>query len=76
MANDKRKSMQGGNPERIPEGLLFFLAAAFGAAGIYTGMLTFRHKTKKWHFQLGIPLLILQNLATLYVLKELLGHIG
>lgn len=75
MASDKRKSMQGGNPERTPEGLLFFLAAAFGSAGIYTGMLTFRHKTKKWYFQLGIPLLILQNLATLYVLKELLGHV-
>ena len=72
IGNDKRKSMRGGNPDRTPEGLLFFIAAAFGSLGVYAGMLTFRHKTKKWYFQLGIPLLILQNMATLYLLKELL----
>ena len=70
MASDKRKSMQSGNPERTPEGLLFFLAAAFGSAGIYAGMLTFRHKTKKWYFQLGIPLLIVENLTTLYLINQ------
>lgn len=69
--SDKRKSMRGGNPERTPEGLLFFMAIIFGAVGVYLGMLTFRHKTKKWYFQLGIPLLILQNLATLYLIKEI-----
>jgi uncharacterized membrane protein YsdA (DUF1294 family) len=72
MGNDKRKSMQSGNPERTPEGFLFFLASAFGGTGIYLGMLTFRHKTKRWYFQLGIPLLILQNVCTLYVIKQLL----
>jgi uncharacterized membrane protein YsdA (DUF1294 family) len=73
MMNDKRKSMQGGERDRTPEGLLFFLAAAGGSLGVYAGMLTFRHKTKKWYFQLGIPLLILQNLTTLYLLKEILS---
>jgi uncharacterized membrane protein YsdA (DUF1294 family) len=73
MGNDKRKSMNGGNPDRTPEGLLFFMATAFGSLGVYAGMLTFRHKTKKWYFQLGIPLLILQNLTTLYLLKEILS---
>ena len=73
MGNDKRKSMNGGNPDRTPEGLLFFLAAAFGSLGVYVGMLTFRHKTKKWYFQLGIPLLILQNLATLYLINQFLN---
>jgi len=72
MGRDKSKSMRGGNPDRTPEGLLFFMATAGGALGVYLAMLTFRHKTKKWYFQLGIPLLILQNLATLYVLKNLL----
>lgn len=72
MMNDKGKSIRGGNTERTPEGLIFFIAAAFGSIGVYTGMLTFRHKTKKWYFQLGIPLLILQNLATLYLIKEIL----
>jgi uncharacterized membrane protein YsdA (DUF1294 family) len=70
MAKDKRTSMQGGNPERTPEGILFFLAAAFGGCGIYLGMQLFRHKTKKWYFQLGIPLLIAENLATIvFVMK-------
>ena len=73
MGSDKRKSMRGGNPDRTPEGLLFFLAAAFSSLGVYAGMLTFRHKTKKWYFQLGIPLLILQNLTTLYLIKEIPG---
>lgn len=72
MGNDKRKSIRGGNIERTPEGLLFFIAAAFGSLGVYAGMLTFRHKTKKWYFQIGIPLLILENSATLYLVKELL----
>ena len=73
MANDKRKSMQGGNQERTPEGFLFFLAAAGGAAGIFLGMQVFRHKTKRWYFQLGIPLLILENAATLYTIQQLLA---
>ncbi len=72
MFNDKRRSIRGGNTERTPEGLLFFMATIFGAVGVYVGMFTFRHKTKKWYFQLGIPFLILQNLATLYLIKELL----
>lgn len=71
MANDKRRSMRNGNPERISEGMLFFMAAAFGAVGVYVGMLLLRHKTRKWYFQLGIPLLILQNLASLHLVLEL-----
>jgi uncharacterized membrane protein YsdA (DUF1294 family) len=71
MATDKRKSTTEGR-RRIPEGLLFFLATMFGSVGVYTGMVLFRHKTKKWYFQLGIPLLIIQNLATLYVVYEVL----
>jgi uncharacterized membrane protein YsdA (DUF1294 family) len=69
-ANDKRESLKGSSGDRTPEGLLFFLAAAFGGAGVYLAMLIFRHKTRRWYFQLGIPLLILQNLALLYVIKE------
>jgi uncharacterized membrane protein YsdA (DUF1294 family) len=70
--NDKRKSMVSGQSERTPERLLFFFATAFGSIGVYLAMIIFRHKTKKWYFQLGIPLLIAQNCATLYVLYLLL----
>lgn len=67
MATYKRKSITGGNTERIPEGILFFLATAGGSLRIYTFMILLRHKTRKWYFQVCILLLILQNLATAYV---------
>ena len=70
MANDKRKSIQGSNPERTPEGVLFFLAAAGGSGGIYAAMIFLRHKTRKWYFQVGVPLVILQNVATMYVILQ------
>ncbi len=69
VANDKRKSIQGGHVERTPEGLLFFMATIFGGVGVYTAMLLFRHKTKRWYFQIGMPFLILQNIALLYLGK-------
>ena len=67
MLSDKIKSATPG-AERISEGMLFFLAAAFGGLGVYAGMFSFRHKTQKWYFLLGIPLLILQNMATIYLI--------
>lgn len=73
MGNDKRKSIQGGNTERTPEGIIFFMAAVGGSFGVYLAMLTFRHKTRKWYFKLGIPLLILQNTATAYVMWQLVA---
>ena len=71
MANDKRKSTQGRNSRRSPEGFIFFLATALGGIGVYLGMQLFRHKTQKLYFQLGIPLLILQNLATIYLVWKM-----
>jgi len=67
MLIDKNKSIKIGT-ERISEGTMFFMATIFGSIGIYAGMFTFRHKTKKWYFLIGIPLLIIQNIAFLYVL--------
>lgn len=62
---DKVRSRQNGT-ERISEGKLFFLATAFGSIGVYLGMFAFHHKTKKWYFIIGIPLLIVQNIVFLY----------
>lgn len=67
MWSDKIKSTKLG-VARISEGMLFFLATAFGSLGVYIGMFTFRHKTQKWYFQIGIPLLIIQNAATVFIL--------
>lgn len=68
---DKVRSRKVG-AERVPEGLMFFSAAAFGSMGVFGGMLAFRHKTAKWYFSFGIPLLILQNSATLYLAYDFL----
>jgi uncharacterized membrane protein YsdA (DUF1294 family) len=65
---DKSQSTQKGR-ERVSEGMLFFLATIFGGVGIYAGMTLIRHKTRKWYFIIGIPLLIVENLATLYVIN-------
>lgn len=67
MLVDKNKARKAG-VERISEGMMFFMASAFGSIGIYFGMFVSRHKTQKWYFLVGIPLLILENLTFLYVL--------
>ncbi len=55
------------NAERISEGMLFFMATVFGSVGVYIGMFAFHHKTRKWYFLIGIPLLIVENCAFLYL---------
>ncbi len=74
---DKLRSRKK-DAERISEGMLFFMATVFGSIGVLAGMFTFRHKTRKWYFVLGIPLLIAQNSAFLYViylyLNDVLQH--
>ncbi len=67
---DKAQSRKSG-ADRVSEGMLFFLAACFGSLGVLLGMFAFRHKTRKWYFILGIPLLIAQNIALLRVFKGL-----
>lgn len=57
---DKSRSRESG-AERIPEGVLFFLAIFFGGLGIFFGMFAFRHKTRIWYFLIGIPFVALQN---------------
>lgn len=69
---DKIKSRKN-DVTRISEGLLFFMAVFFGSIGVYAGMFTFRHKTKKWYFILGIPLVILQNISFLWMTYHLLN---
>ncbi len=64
---DKLKSRKN-NATRISEGLLFFIAVFFGSVGVYIGMFTFRHKTRKWYFIFGIPLVILQNISFLWMI--------
>ncbi len=63
MSLDKEKARLG--KRRISEKALFGLALLGGSFGIYLGMFTFRHKTKKWYFVIGIPIIIIGQLYLL-----------
>ena len=62
---DKQKAKRGS--WRIPENTLFIITAIGGGIGTIGGMYLLRHKTKKWTFKIGLPvLLILDILIVLY----------
>ncbi len=54
---DKRKAVK--RKHRISERALLTVAAVGGAVGAYAAMHFFRHKTKKWYFAAGVPLMII-----------------
>lgn len=66
MLVDKYRSMTPG-AIRISEGKMFLLATIFGSLGVYLGMFAFRHKSRKWYFLVGVPLLFIQNISFLYI---------
>lgn len=62
---DKRKAQKG--KWRIQEKTLFLITALGGGIGTIAGMYTFRHKTKKLAFTVGLPaILILEIIAVIY----------
>ena len=67
MWSDKRRAKWG--KWRIPEQTLFIVTALGGGIGTIAGMYTFRHKTKKLKFTLGLPaLVILEIVAIVYIM--------
>lgn len=64
---DKRKAKRGGR--RISEKELLLTAALMGGLGALLGMYVFRHKTKHWKFKIGVPLLLILNIAAAVVLS-------
>lgn len=69
MGIDKNAAIKGNY--RIPERTLMALAAFGGSLGAITGMLVFRHKTKRKKFVIGVPLLMVFNAAIAYVVFAL-----
>ena len=61
MLVDKRKARK--NRWRIPERTLILSAALGGSIGALLGMYTFRHKTKHLKFTLGIPAILIAQIA-------------
>lgn len=64
---DKSRARQ--KKRRISERTLLFFAFLGGAAGAFTGMYIFHHKTRKPKFYLGVPAILILRLVCFYTLK-------
>lgn len=60
---DKRRAVK--DAWRISEKTLFTWALVGGSIGVFLAMKQFRHKTKKWYFKWGVPLLIVLQVVLL-----------
>ena len=66
---DKIRAINSGR--RIPEILLFLLAALGGSAMMLVMMLLIRHKTKHKKFMIGIPIIIVLQAIAIYCLAQM-----
>ncbi|MBP0963368.1 MAG: DUF1294 domain-containing protein [Oscillospiraceae bacterium] len=57
------KLMAKWQKRRVPEKTLFLLAALLGSVGAWLGMQLFRHKTKHTSFVVGIPAILVAQMA-------------
>ena len=65
MLIDKQKAKKGA--WRIPEKTIFIITALGGGIGTIAGMYTFRHKTQKIQFVIGLPFItILEIILAIY----------
>jgi uncharacterized membrane protein YsdA (DUF1294 family) len=61
--NEKREAKGKKPRRRIRERTLFLLALLGGSPGVLLGMYVFRHKTKHRSFVLGIPAILILQVA-------------
>ena len=72
---DKQKAKK--RAWRIPENTLFMLTLLGGGIGTIAGMYTFRHKTKKLKFTVGMPaILICELLLIVYLWYNLSNFVS
>ena len=74
MWSDKRKAKKG--KWRIPENTLFLITLLSGGIGTILGMYTFRHKTQKLKFTIGMPAILILEIILLIYLKKNYIHIN
>ena len=75
MWRDKRLAKKD-NARRIPEKTLFLSALLGGSIGAIVGMYRFRHKTRHWYFVVGMPAILLLQIAIVIALNYLKNRIG
>ncbi len=61
MRADKKKAIQ--RKWRIPEATLMGVAALGGSLGVLAGIYAFRHKTRKPKFTVGVPAILVCQIA-------------
>ena len=65
---DKRRAVK--NRWRIAESTLFLLALIGGSIGALAGMYVFHHKTKHIRFVIGIPLILILQIAAVFLIMK------
>lgn len=68
MLSDKRRAIRGS--WRISERTLFLVAIFGGSLGSILGMWLFHHKTRHWYFVVGMPLIMLIQIAVGFMLTK------
>ncbi len=62
--------------KRVPERTLFFWALVGGGLGVYVTMLSIRHKTLHKSFMLGIPAIMILQIAVIAGIFNILSQRG
>ena len=67
MGVDKRRARRGA--WRVSEKALFLPAVLGGSVGCILGMRVFHHKTRHWYFKIGLPLILILQIAAIIAVK-------
>lgn len=65
MGADKRRAIR--HERRISERTLFLCSIFGGSVGTWAGMYVFRHKTRRWYFVVGMPLILAMQTAGMFL---------
>ena len=68
MAMDKSRARK--HQWRIPEKTLFLSAILGGSIGAIAGMYTFHHKTRHWYFVIGMPAILILQIALIVWIRS------
>ena len=66
---DKRRARR--DRRRVRESTLFLLSVLGGSIGALLGMYVFRHKTRHWYFCVGIPAILILQIALPIIISRI-----
>ncbi len=72
--SDKRRARRG--LRRVPEKTLLWIAALGGSPAMLAAMLIVRHKTRRPKFMLGLPAILILQIAAVWYLGNRFGPFG